>query len=289
MPNWYPDSQYAPGNPYAYMSYADRIRRIVARLYKGSYVSYYTISEKLRQLARRLSGNPQQTIAAVEAALGDTRFGLLNGVCVNWALHNQLRKVSVTAKLTPAKVERAHGICLEIVEMLSPLCAHPDYYVTNSWFTRLKLSPDQISDAGKALIRDLIWRLYAKCIPDNRIPWSIEAAHRHLNRLMPTFREWNAVMFLLEKKSPINNEGEIAMAKNLTTGEFREKLLDCFELAMLGKLSSDQIKGVIGTSNQINASLSAEIKLRALELKAGSSVGELGEVKLGKPKRQRKA
>jgi len=284
MPNWYLKGEYSPSNPYAHMSYADRVRRIITRLYRGKYVSYYTLMEKLRQLAGRLSGNPQQTISAVEAVLGDIRFGLLNGSCVNWALYNQLRRAPGATKLTPYKAERLHTTCVEIVEMLSPLCAHPGYYVTNSWFTRLKLSPDQISDAGKALIRDLVWRLYARCIPANRIPNDAEAAHRCLNRLMPTFREWNAVMFLLEK-----NERNASMAKNMTTGEFREKLLDCFELAMLGKLSSDQIRGVISTSNQINASLSAEIRLRSLEIKAGNNVAELGDVRLGKPKRARKA
>ena len=72
------------------------------------------------------------------------------------------------------------------------------------------------------------------------------------------------------------------MGKNdLTTGEFREKLLDCFDKAMAGDLTNDQIKGIIGTSNQINSNLAAEIRLRQFELKAGNAISEIGNIRLG--------
>lgn len=72
------------------------------------------------------------------------------------------------------------------------------------------------------------------------------------------------------------------MGKNdMTTGEFREKLLDCFEKAMAGELTNEQIKGIIGTSNQLNANFAAEIRLQQFELKAGKAISDLGNVHLG--------
>lgn len=71
------------------------------------------------------------------------------------------------------------------------------------------------------------------------------------------------------------------MGKTITTGQFRETLLDCFEKAMRGELTNDQIKGIIGISNQINANLAAEIRLRQFELKAGKTVSDLGDIQLG--------
>ena len=53
-----------------------------------------------------------------------------------------------------------------------------------------------------------------------------------------------------------------------TTGQHRELLIACLGLAVRGQLSNLQTKGIIGCSNQINQSLSAEIQPQPLLLPA---------------------
>jgi len=73
-----------------------------------------------------------------------------------------------------------------------------------------------------------------------------------------------------------------------TTGEFRKELTNCFLMARDGKLSGDALRGVIGCANQINISLSVEMKSRAQLSKEGIVTGAMGEMLLGEPVKQAK-
>lgn len=66
-----------------------------------------------------------------------------------------------------------------------------------------------------------------------------------------------------------------------TTGELRAELAKCFKLAKDGKLSGDGLRGVIGCANQINISISTEIKARAQLSKEGYATGAIGDMSLG--------
>lgn len=65
-----------------------------------------------------------------------------------------------------------------------------------------------------------------------------------------------------------------------TTGELRSELAKCFQLSKEGKLSGDALRGVIGCANQINISLSAEIKSRAQLQREGINAEPLGKMKI---------
>ena len=66
-----------------------------------------------------------------------------------------------------------------------------------------------------------------------------------------------------------------------TTGQHRELLIACLGLAVRGQLSNLQTKGIIGCSNQINQSLSAEIRMRQAVLKSGQRPVGFGNLELG--------
>lgn len=66
-----------------------------------------------------------------------------------------------------------------------------------------------------------------------------------------------------------------------TTGQHRELLIACLGLAVRGQLSNLQTKGIIGCSNQINQSLSAEIRMRQAVLKSGQRPIGFGNLELG--------
>ena len=65
-----------------------------------------------------------------------------------------------------------------------------------------------------------------------------------------------------------------------TTGDLRRELAKCFALSRDGKLSGDGLRGVIGCANQINISISTEIKARAQLQKEGEATTALGSMKL---------
>jgi len=65
-----------------------------------------------------------------------------------------------------------------------------------------------------------------------------------------------------------------------TTGELRKNLADCFVEAKEWKLSGDALRGVIGCANQINISISTEVKARAQLLKEGVACETLGGMPL---------
>jgi len=66
-----------------------------------------------------------------------------------------------------------------------------------------------------------------------------------------------------------------------TTGEHRELLISCLLKAVKGELSALQTKGIIGCSNQINQSISSEIRMRQAVLKSGQKPIALGMLELG--------
>ena len=66
-----------------------------------------------------------------------------------------------------------------------------------------------------------------------------------------------------------------------TTGEHRELLISCLLKAVKGELSALQTKGIIGCSNQINQSMSSEIRMRQAVLKSGQKPIALGMLELG--------
>lgn len=67
-----------------------------------------------------------------------------------------------------------------------------------------------------------------------------------------------------------------------TSGELRDKLAECFELAKEGKLSGDGLRGVIGCANQINQSWATEVKARVQLMREGATVGAIGNLPIGK-------
>ena len=66
-----------------------------------------------------------------------------------------------------------------------------------------------------------------------------------------------------------------------TTGEHRELLISCLLKAVKGELSALQTKGIIGCSNQINQSMSSEIRMRQAVLKSGQKPIALVMLELG--------
>ena len=65
-----------------------------------------------------------------------------------------------------------------------------------------------------------------------------------------------------------------------TTGDLRAELAKCFLLAKEGALSGDALRGVIGCANQINTSLSVEIKGRTQLHREGIATGAMGDFPL---------
>ena len=72
-----------------------------------------------------------------------------------------------------------------------------------------------------------------------------------------------------------------------TTGELRRCLAQVLNDARDGKLSGDALRGVIGAANQINASLSAEIKMRRQLQSEGISLTGLGDMPIGNSEGQK--
>lgn len=82
---------------------------------------------------------------------------------------------------------------------------------------------------------------------------------------------------LVKRISKILNE-----VKNMkTTGELRKCLAQVLVDARDGKLSGDALRGVIGAANQINMSLSAEIKMRHQLQSEGIALTGLGNMPIG--------
>lgn len=65
-----------------------------------------------------------------------------------------------------------------------------------------------------------------------------------------------------------------------TTKDLRKELAKCFALSRDGKLSGDALRGVIGCANQINSSLSIEVRARAQLMNEGASAGAFGDMRL---------
>jgi hypothetical protein len=65
------------------------------------------------------------------------------------------------------------------------------------------------------------------------------------------------------------------------TGNHRTLLADCVNKVLRGELSTLQVKAIIGFSNQINQSMSAEIRLRQLLLKYGLRPVGFGNLEIG--------
>ena len=82
---------------------------------------------------------------------------------------------------------------------------------------------------------------------------------------------------LLNKTTKLITKGDLSMK---TTGELRKALAKCFEEARKGKLSGDAMRGVIGCANQINLSISNEIKARAQLTREGSTAESFGSLSL---------
>jgi len=65
-----------------------------------------------------------------------------------------------------------------------------------------------------------------------------------------------------------------------TTGELRKNLAECFAQARAGNLSGDALRGVIGCANQINISLSTEIKARQQLAREGVALKSFGDMSI---------
>jgi len=65
------------------------------------------------------------------------------------------------------------------------------------------------------------------------------------------------------------------------TGNHRTLLADCINKVLRGELSTLQVKAIVGFSNQINQSMSAEIRLRQALLKSGLRPVGFGNLEIG--------
>jgi hypothetical protein len=64
----------------------------------------------------------------------------------------------------------------------------------------------------------------------------------------------------------------------MKTKQIRKMLCNALEKAEKGELKPDDAKSVIGLANQIHASLSTEVKVASMKLRAGQIADTLGEL-----------
>lgn len=63
-----------------------------------------------------------------------------------------------------------------------------------------------------------------------------------------------------------------------TTKSIRATLAKALEKAMAGELSSEDGRNIIGLANQIQNSMSAEVKVMTIKLKTGQKVDDFGNL-----------